>query len=423
MTRHRPFLGAWGATALVVTSMVGTGVFTTAGFQVRDVGDPWTILALWAVGGVLALCGAVSYAELATAIPRNGAEYALISRIFHPAVGFVAGMVGVFAGFAGPTAASALAFGSYLGAAAPGVPVVPAAVALILGSALVHGWDPSLGRRFQVAVTAVEILLVAGFATLGLTAAQVPLVTRPVGDAGAIAVALVYVSYAYSGWNSAAYVAGELHDPSRTAPRALLAGTGLVAVLYVALNAAFLMSAPPDALSGQVEIGAVAATAWLGPVGGRICAALIAWCLSAMVGAMLVTGPRLIAAIGEDYPALGWLGRRSARGVPVNALAVQTAIAVTMAVGASFEALLAWMGVLLAAASLVTVLGVPWLRWRETGLERPYRVPLYPLPPILFGALTTWMITMSVLEEPLVGAWAAGIAVSGVGVWLAIRRA
>jgi APA family basic amino acid/polyamine antiporter len=417
----RKFLGFWSATALVVTSMIGTGVFTTAGFQVRDVGDPRMILALWGLGGLLALCGAVSYAELSAMFARNGAEYALITRAFHPAPGFVAGVVGVFAGFAGPTAASALGFGTYLHAAAPGVPPVPAAVALVLGSAVVHGVDPRFGGRWQTAVTAVELGLIASFAGIGLVSATVPLAARPLGGAGAVAVALVYVSYAYSGWNTSSYVAGELHDPSKTGPRSLLVGTAIVTMLYLALNAAFLESAPASALAGQLDVGAVAATAWLGPAGGRACAAVVAWCLSAMVGAMLVAGPRLIAAIGEDYPRLSWLARRSARGVPVNAVALQTTAALAMVLGISFEDLLTWMGLLLAAASALTVLAVPWLRWQEPSLERPYRAPFSPITPLLYVALTLLMIAAAILEKPVIGAAAVGVCAASLGLWAVVR--
>lgn len=412
----------WSAAALVVTSMIGTGVFTTTGFLLRDLGSPAAVLVLWLVGGLVAAAGAASYAELSSVHPKNGGEFALIGRVFHPAAGFVAGFVGVLAGFAGPIAASSLLFGGYLGAAAPGVPELPAALTLIVACAALQGWDPELGRPMHLAVTAVEVALIGLFVGYGLThpSEQVE-APRLAAGAGAYATGLVLVSYAYSGWNSVAYVAGELRDPRRDGPWAVFVGTGLVTALYVALNAAFLASAPASALAGQREIGAVAATAWFGVVGGRIVAALIAWCLAAMVLAMFESGPRLVAAIGDEVPALGALAARNARGAPVRAVLLLAASAGVMAAGASFERLLAWMGLLLAASSAVVVLGVPWRRFREPDRPAPFRTPLGPLGPIVYVSVTTWMIVFAVRDDPTVGVAAVALGACGLGVWAVLR--
>lgn len=414
----------WSAAALVVTSMIGTGVFTTTGFLLRDLGSPSAVLALWLIGGLVAAAGAVSYAELSSVHPRNGGEFALIGRVFHPAAGFVAGFVGVFAGFAGPIAASSLAFGGYLAVAVPGVPELPAALALIAATALVQGWDPGVGRPMHLVVTAVEVALIAAFLAFGLTHPSPEAADGPrIGGAGAAATGLVFVSYAYSGWNSVAYVAGELRDPQRDGPWAVFVGTGVVTALYVALNAAFLASAPASALAGQAEVGAVAATAWFGDVGGRVVAALIAWCLATMVLAMFESGPRLVAAIGDEVPALRPLAARNARGAPVRAVALLGVAAATMAAGASFERLLTWMGLLLAASSAVVVLGVPWRRWREPHRPAPFRAPLHPLTPLAYVGVTAWMIAFAVRADPTVGAAAVGLAAAGFGLWWALDRA
>jgi basic amino acid/polyamine antiporter, APA family len=416
-------MSRWSAAALVVTSMIGTGVFTTTGFLVRDLGAPWVVLALWIVGGVLAACGAVSYAELSSLHPRNGGEYALLSRFVHPAVGFVAGVVGVVAGFAGPIAASSLAFGAYLAKAVPEVPALPAAVGLIAVAALIQGFDPRLGRGLHLGVTALEVALIAAFVALGLGRSGHALVGPAfTGTPGAVAVSLVYVSYAYSGWNSTAYVAGELRDPPRDGPWAVAVGTGAVTLAYVTLNLAILSSAPTSELSGQLEVGEVAARAWLGPVGGRVVSALIAWCLATMVVAMFEAGPRLMAAIGHDVPVFRRISARNARGAPATAVAALALGAAGLASFASFERLLTWMGLLLAASSVAVVAAVLLRRRREPGVRAPFRVPLYPVPPLVFVAVTSWVIVWSLSGDPAMGLGVLGTALLALLGWTLFGR-
>jgi APA family basic amino acid/polyamine antiporter len=407
-------IGAGAATAVVVAGMIGTGVFTTTGLLVRDLGSPLAVLAAWAVGGLLALCGALTYAELGVALPRNGGEYQLLGRIYHPALGFAAGAISLVVGFSAPLAASALAFGHYLAALVPGVAPPVAAVVLVAALAVPHALHARLGGRLQAAVTALELALIAVFVVAGaahgdggrlLERAAPP---GTAGGAGAFAVALVYVSYAYSGWNGAIYLAGEVKAPSRTLPRALLAGTAGVTILYLALNAVFLASAPPGELAGVVEVGHVAAARLLGPGAGRALSALVALALAASVSAMLMAGPRVSAAMGRDYPALAPLARRTRQGGPATAVGVQAAVAVAMIATSSFGTLLVYAGFTLSLVAGLAVLGVLVLRRREPDLPRPVRTWGYPATPLVFVLLSAWMIVRALAERP--GAALAGLA-------------
>jgi APA family basic amino acid/polyamine antiporter len=265
--------------------MVGTGVFTSLGFQARDLRATPALLLLWLVGGVAALCGALAYAELGAALPRSGGEYVYLGRAYHPLVGFLGGWVSMTAGFAAPIALAGIAFGRYLSAVLP-VPALPASLALVGAAALLHASHLTLGRRVQVALTAANLALVAGFVAAGLARGAQPVaggarrrgVAR--GAEPAFAVSLVYVSYAYTGWNAAGYVAGEVRDPRRTLPRALAAGAGLVTVLYVLLNYTFLRLVPLGDLAGVVEVGALAARRAFGPAGAAAASATIALLLT-----------------------------------------------------------------------------------------------------------------------------------------------
>ena len=407
-------IGGPTATLLVVGSMVGTGIFTTPGFVVRDVGAPLAALAAWALGGALALCGALSYAELAAALPANGGEYRLLGRIYHPAAGFAAGVVSLVVGFSAPIAASALAFGHYLGAAVPGVAPVPAAVALVLLLAALHATHVRAGGRVLAATTALEVALAAAFVAAGLLRGEPSRLLGPpaptlAGVASpAFAVALVYVSFAYGGWNGAVYVAGEVRDPSRNLPRALLVGTSAVVALYLALNAVFLSAAPAAEIGGVVEVGHVAATRLLGPRAGRWLSGLVALVLASSVSAMLMAGPRVYAAMGLDHPRLAILARRTRHGGPAVAVALQAALAVGMIATSGFGALLRYVGFTLSLVAGLTVLGVIVLRVREPGLARPYRTWGYPVTPLLFVGLSAWMAVHAVLRVP-------GAALAGLG--------
>lgn len=397
-------LGTPAATLLVVASMVGTGAFTTTGLLLRDVGTPSAVMAAWLVGGLLALCGAISYAELAAALPRNGGEYQLLGRIYHPVVGFAAGMVSLVVGFSAPLAASALAFGHYLSGVVPGVEPVAAAVGVLLVPGVLHALHVRWGARVQAAATIAELAVAGAFVALGAAAVRPSLLTadpsQPRVDGATFAAALVYVSFAYSGWNGAVYVAGEVRDPARGIPRALVAGTATVSLLYVALNAVFLAAAPARDLAGVVDVAHVAAARLLGPGAGRLVSGLVALCLASSVSAMLLAGPRVYQAMGVDYPALRILTRRSRHGGPAVAAALQVALALAMVLTASFGALLAYVGFTLSVVAALAVLGVVVLRWREPELPRPYRAWGYPLTPLLFAALSAWMAASVLREKP-----------------------
>lgn len=422
-------LGCGSATAVVVASMVGTGVFTTTGVLLAALGSAPAVLAAWAVGGVLACAGAVSYAELTAALPRNGGEYQLLGRIYHPAVGFTAGIISVVVGFAAPVAAAALAFGRYLAAALPGAPPVAAAAAVIVLFAGAHAFDVSWGSRAQAALTAAQVVLIACASAAGLALGDpgrlVAAAGRPVPAAllsPEFAIALVLVSFAYCGWNAATYVAGEVRAPSRTLPLALLLGTAAVTVLYLGLNLAFLSAAPASELAGVVEVGHVAAERLAGRVAGRVLSGLVALTLASSVAAMLMAGPRVWEAMGRDHPSLGWLARRTSRGAPAVAVAVQAALALAMVATSSFGALLGFIGFTLSLCAGLTVLGVVVLRFREPQLARPYRAWGYPVTPMLFVALSAWMIGHALAERPASSTAGLATIVAGLALYAAVSR-
>jgi basic amino acid/polyamine antiporter, APA family len=417
--------------ALVVANMVGTGVFTSLGFQVVTIQSGFALLMLWVVGGVIALCGALCYGELAAAMPRSGGEYHYLSRIYHPALGFLSGWVSATVGFAAPTAAAALALERYASSVWPALPPRLLAVGVVVVLTAVHASSRKAGSRLQVVVTAVKVAVLVGFIGAGLALGQPqPLAFLPQGSADwqqllspAFAVSLIFVSYAYSGWNAAAYLTGEVQNPQRNLPRILLTGTAVVLLLYVGLNFIFLYSTPIAQLKGQVEVGFVAATSLFGAAGGRLMGGLIAALLVSTVSSMVFAGPRIVQAMGEDVPALRWLAKRSAAEVPVRATLFQGGLTLLFVLVSSFAQVVVYAGFILNLFTFLTVLGLFVLRRREPELPRPYRAWGYPLTPLLFLLLNGWTLWFIARDKPTETLYGLGTLVVGLLVyWLSQRR-
>jgi APA family basic amino acid/polyamine antiporter len=431
-------LGTAHAAALVVASMVGTGVFTTTGVLLSSLRSPLLVLAVWALAGLLALCGAAVYAELGAMMPRAGGEYVYLSRAFGPAVGFLAGWIALFVGFAAPTAAGALAFGRYLHAALPWAPPKTAALVLLDALTVVHMADVRFGAGLQTALAALVVALAITFVAIALGSgggdwsrllaagggggSARGAAAGPMATAGALAVGLVYVSYAYSGWNGAAYLAGELRDPGRSLPRALALGTGLVTALYLALNAVFLWSAPAPALVGQVEIADVAARALFGDRGAALLSSLVALAVAGCVSALLMSGPRVTLAMAEDGFFFGVLGRTNARGAPALAVGLQGALAVAAAATAAFDPILVYVGFTLTLNVAATVLAAFVLRRREPHAQRPHRALGWPFSGLLFLALSAFMIVLSMRERPVESVAGLVTLATGLAAYYAWRR-
>ncbi len=406
--------------------MVGAGVFTTSGFALADLGTPGRVLAAWLVGGLAALCGALCYGALGRRFPESGGEYHLLRETVHPLAGFLAGWVSLLAGFTAPTAAAALGLQAYL---APflGDVVDPrwigtGAVAL---ACLLHGSRVATGVVAQNLAVALKLVLLSGFVLLGgwtlLTGADAggaPPAPPPPFEWGAFAVSLVWIGFAYSGWNAAVYVAGELRDPARDLHRSLLLGAGAVTLLYLGLNAVFLHAAPVEALAGRAEVGAVAAEALGGPALNRAVSALVALALFTSVSSLVMLGPRVYARMAEDglFPRVF----RPGAGAPAAAVALQGGLAVLVIWLSELAELLGYLGFTLGISAAATVLGLVRQRRREGPEALP--VPLWPLPPLLFLLATLGSAAFLLLRRPAESLGGLLTVLAGVPVWWLLRR-
>ena len=392
-------VGFYTACGIVIANIIGTGVFTSLGFQVADIQSGFALLMLWIVGGIAALCGALCYGELSAALPRSGGEYHFLSEIYHPAVGFMAGFISATVGFAAPIALAAMAFGKYFhGVFNFGSPVLLSFV-LVWIVAVFHFGNLRLGGSFQNVWTIVKLILIAALIGFGMFAGEKqPLTFLPHSTdtmsifSGAFAVSLVYVMYSYSGWNASSYIIGEVKDPERNVPRSLLAGTVIVIAAYVLLNAVFLATTPESEMSGQLEVGLIAGKHIFGEDGGRIVGGVICLGLISAISSMTWIGPRVTMSMGEDHWLLRFLGRKNSAGVPANAVLVQLLIVNLLLLTRSFELVIVYIQFALLLCSLLAVVGVIVLRITRPAIARPYRVWFYPIPPVIFAAITIWMM-------------------------------
>ena len=421
-------------TAVVIANMVGTGVFTSLGFQLLEIQSGFVILMLWAVGGLVAVCGAMTYAELGAAMPRSGGEYNFLARIYHPAAGFVSGWTSATIGFAGPTALAAITFAAYATSIFPGA--VPGWLETLLAAGLVvvltavHAGSRRNSGGIQVIFTILKVAVILLFCLAVVLFIDTPQSVRflPVAGDGALltssafAVSLIYVSYAYTGWNAATYLSSELENPQRTLPGILLTGTLVVTVLYVALNFVFMYAAPIDAMKGEVEVGYIAAQSAFGELGGRFTGLVLAMLLVSTVSAMTLAGPRVLQVIGEDFKALRFLAKKNSDGIPAAAIYVQSTLAVIFILSSTFESILVFAGFTLALNSFATVMGVFVLRQRQPELPRPYRTFLFPFPPLIYLALTGWTLWFVLMNRPVEALFGLGVIASGLVVYLLSSR-
>jgi len=413
------------AIAIVVANMIGTGIFTSTGFQSADLNGSVPQLIAWGLGGVFALCGAAVYGELGAMMPRAGGEYVYLREAFHESVGFVSGWVSLIVGFAAPVAVSAMAFGKYFHWVLPDVPVKYAGVGIIVALSAMHMVSVVVGARVQTAFSIMKVTLIFVFIVAAVVVGKGDWSNLSAGNGidkvgtGAFAVSLYWIAFSYSGWNAAAYIAGEIKDPGRNLPKALLLGTAIVMVLYVLLNVVFLYAAPPSVLGGGgkgppvFEVGAFTAQILFGESAGKMLAAMIALGLVSAVSAMIMAGPRVYMAMSEDGVFFKIFSWKNKAGSPVHSIALQSALSIAFLLTAKFDQLVKYIGFTLTIFAALAVIGSFILRAKRPDAPRPYKAFGWPVTPVLFVCLSVWMVYYGIKLEPKAAIWGGATLGSG----------
>lgn len=435
-------LGLFPLANIVIANMIGAGIFTTSGLLMQDLHNPVVMLALWLVGGLIALCGALSYGELGAAIPHAGGEYAFLSRLYHPVLGFLSGWVSFFVGFSAPIAASAIGFSEYLTGAFPGLlhpGLLPAAyeavamkkcyaVLIIVAFTFLHTRGLEAGARVQNALTGMKVLLIVGLVGAGFAVgrgsfshftAAAPFRFDFAGFQ-TMGLSLMWIMFAYSGWNASAYIGSEVRNPSRNLPRSLLLGTGVVMVLYAALNLFYVYAIPPAQMEGVISVGGLAAGNLFGRSAGKVLSLVISFAFFSSLSAYLILGPRVYYSMARDGIFFKSIARVDPkRSVPARSIVLQGAIAVVMVFLGTFDQLLTYMGFSLGIFPLLAVLGV--FKLRRTG-RSAVKLPGYPVASavyLLFGAA---ILVLAFLRRPVESLIAIGTALAGIPVYLFFKR-
>ncbi len=423
-------IGISTAAAVVTANMVGSGIFTTSGFVARDVGSaPW-LMSLWMAGGAIALSGALCYGELGAAIPEAGGEYAYLREAYGPLAAFLSGWTSLFVGFSGAIAAALIATVNYLQPYFPhlGNPFAARAAALVMlwAITLVHISGLRAGGVVQRALTGATVAAVAGLIAAGFAAGNGSLanVGASMPAHGSAAVSLIFILYAYSGWNAAAYLGGEIDRPQKNLPRALILGTVIVTILYLGMNAFYLYALGVPAMSGVVNVAEQAAAAGFGARVAGMTAALLALCILGSASAMILAGPRVYYAMARDgiFPR-GLAAVHRSFGTPARAMVLQGAWASGLIVFfGTFERLVIYTGFAVTLFAALAVGALLILRLHRPQMDRPFKVPLYPWIPAGYLAVSIWILAYTVVERPRETALGALTIAAGLPLYWYRRR-
>lgn len=391
--------------AIVLANMIGTGAFTSLGFQVKSLHQTSTILTLWILGGVIALSGAFSYAEVGSRIKKSGGEYAFLSQLYNPLIGYLSGWISLTVGFTAPIALSAMALITYF----PYLSVNPrwASIAVIGIITFIHTRNLKISSLFQNSSTVIKLLLilfliVMGAFLPGVTSASnttdVSYLTELISPA--FAIALIYVVYSYSGWNAAAYITNEFENPAKSLPIVLIGGTVIVTILYSFLQLIFLKHLTLGEMEGQLNVAALAAQKMFGKSAGNLFGLAISISLISSVSAMVWVGARITASMANDHTFL-FLFKMQSNQLPVRALWLQFGISSLLILSGTFEQILVYCGILISLSSMLVVIGIYKIREQHPDAEGSgFKSPWYPFFQIIFVLLTVWMIIFTLYNKP-----------------------
>jgi len=413
-------LGLFPLTNIVVANMIGAGIFTTSGLLMKDLGNPLLMLGLWILGGAIALCGALSYGELGAAIPHAGGEYIFLSKLYHPIAGFLSGWVSFFVGFSAPIAASAIGFSEYFTRAFPGLLHLGLfgggseaiilkkiyASLIIITFTLIHMRGIEFGSKVQNLLTVLKVGLIVGLVAAAFLSGKGTLSHLFQGESyrfnfggwKTAGLSLMWIMFAYSGWNASAYIGSEVKNPSRNLPRSLILGTGIVILLYMGLNLFYIYAIPPADMSGVISIGGLAVGNLFGKSFENILSVMISFALFSSLSAFIILGPRVYYSMARDKCFFKFVSDiHPVHKVPAKSVLLQGLIAIIILISGSFDQILTYMGFSLGIFPILAVAGV--FKVRRTGMS-PYKMPGFPIVPIIYILAAIMILILGFLRSP-----------------------
>lgn len=435
-------LGLFPATNIVVANMIGAGIFTTSGLLMAGLNNPLLMLGLWVVGGIIALCGALSYGELGAAMPGAGGEYLFLSKLYHPLFGFLSGWVSFVVGFSAPIAASAMGFSEYFCRAIPAIPngfesagIMDQAatrtflsVSVILVFTLIHYRGIKTGTVIQNILTLLKVALIVFLLLAGFLSGEGDLNNFNAGSgvssdfAGwkTIGLSLMWIMFAYSGWNASTYLGAEIKNPAKVLPRSLLAGTGIVVLIYLGLNILYIYGIHPEEMKGVISVGGLVMGNLFGKSADTLFSLLIAFALFSSLSAFIIIGPRVYYSMAKDglfFKSVAQIHPQFQ--VPSNSIVLQGIIAIVLALSGTFEQVLTYMGFALGIFPILTVLGVIKLRRNQPGA---LRLAGFPFTQIIYVSAGILILVLAFLERPIESSIASFTVIAGIPAYYIFKR-
>jgi len=435
-------LGPFSLTNIVIANMIGAGIFTTSGLLMKDLGDAWVMISLWVIGGIIALCGALSYGELGAAIPRAGGEYVFLSKLYNPLFGFLSGWVSLFAGFSAPIAASAIGFTVYLTRAFPGLlslgifnsPEGAAflnkfyAILVIAIFTVIHTRGIKLSASVQNVLTILKVLLIAGLIILGFAFGEGDLdhfsggggFTFDFGGFKIMGLSLMWIMFAYSGWNASAYLGSEVKNPSRNMPLSLILGTGIVLILYILLNMFYIYAVSPAEMSGVISIGGLAVGNLFGKSFENVLSILISFALFSSLSAFIILGPRVYYSMARDGCFFKFAAEvHKKHGVPSKSILLQGALAMIMVLFGTFDQILTYMGFSLGIFPILSIIGI--FKLRRSNMST-FKLPGFPVVPLFYVVMGISILTLAFFQRPLESCIAITMVLIGIPAYFLFKR-
>lgn len=416
-TNHK--IGWKTAAGLVIANMIGTGVFTSLGFQLIEVQNTWSIILLWTLGGGMALIGALIYAELGTHFQKSGGDYIFLSKTLHPSIGYLYAWVSLTVGFSAPIAIAAMAMNNYLSPIL-GVSSWPGMIFLI-GIPIGHIVSLRQSSLIQNGFTLLKVTFVLTLIGIGfyyspqieLTALDFSLNWSEEVFKPGFAVSLIFVFYAFTGWNSAAYIVEEIDQPRKNLPRALISATIFVTIVYILLQLIFLKHASVDQLSGKVQVATIVFENIFGQTGAAWISFFIAIQLIATISGYSWIGPRITHSIAKDYKLWKPVSAVNAQGIPVPAIILNTAISLILFLSGSFEQVLIYAGFVLQLMGMITIYSSVRIK-TISGFKSPWK----PFLQIIYIILSLGIMAYILWDKPLESLIGLGIMAVGLLLYL-----
>lgn len=434
-------LGLFPATNIVIANMIGAGIFTTSGLLLAGLNNPLLMLTLWVAGGIIALCGALSYGELGAAMPGAGGEYNFLSKLFHPIFGFLSGWVSFMVGFSAPIAASAMGFSEYFCRAIPAIPdwfqnvgiMSPPAtktflsITVIMIFTFIHYRGIKSGALVQNILTILKVALIVFLLLAGFLSGKGDINNFSSGggvSAGfagwkTIGLSMMWIMFAYSGWNASTYLGSEIKNPAKILPRSLVLGTGIVIFIYLALNVLYVYGIKPEEMKGVISVGGLAMGNLFGPSADILFSLLIAFALFSSLSAFIIIGPRVYYSMAKDGLFFKSVAKIHPKfQVPSNSIILQCTIAIIITLTGTFDQILTYMGFALGIFPILTVFGVFKLRKNN---PLAIRMAGYPYTQILYLATGVMILVLSFLERPAESSIALMVVAAGIPAYYIFR--